>query len=249
VINRFSSRRQRLDHHFLNERLHGALGYDRIAGFFSSSILEVAGEALESMQGKVRMVCNAQPELLTGDAAKERFRRLHDFLRTGKLLVRVLPDGQFGLIHGKAGVITQADGRNSSFLGSANESLTAWRLNYELLWEDDDPSAVEWVQQEFDTLWYSPYAVELADFIVRDIERLSRREVLDGVDRWREQPNPAAPIIEAPVFRKEVGLWEHQKYFVKLAFDAHLGPHGARFVLADQGRGLARPCSWRWQPS
>ncbi|NBC15444.1 MAG: hypothetical protein GVY09_19295 [Gammaproteobacteria bacterium] len=41
------------------ERLAGALAYDRIAGFFSSSILEVAGEALESMAGPVRMVCNS----------------------------------------------------------------------------------------------------------------------------------------------------------------------------------------------
>ncbi len=32
-----------------------------------------------------------------------------------------------------------------------------------------------------------------------------------------------------------MGLWEHQKYFVKTAFDAHRGPSGkARFVLADQ---------------
>jgi hypothetical protein len=31
-----------------------------------------------------------------------------------------------------------------------------------------------------------------------------------------------------------VGLWEHQKQFVKLAFDSHLGPHGARLILADQ---------------
>lgn len=259
MINRFSSRRQRLDHHFLNERLQGALGYDRIAGFFSSSILEVAGESLEAMPGIVRMVCNSQidardamiakqaaqaamrrewcdsrPEALAGGLAKERFRRLHGFLQSGKLQVRVLPDGHFGLIHGKAGVITRADGCKTAFLGSANESLTAWRLNYELLWEDDDPPAVEWVQQEFDTLWHSPYAIDLADFIVRDIDRLSRRELLDGLERWREQPDPAAPIIETPVYRKEVGLWEHQKYFVKLAFDAHLGPHGARFVLADQ---------------
>jgi hypothetical protein len=42
-------------------------------------------------------------------------------------------------------------------------------------------------------------------------------------------------IIETPVYRKEVGLWEHQKYFVKLAYDAHSGPIGkARYVLADQ---------------
>ena len=35
------------------------------------------------------------------------------------------------------------------------------------------------------------------------------------------------------MYRQECGLWEHQKYFVKLAFDAHRGPHGARFILAD----------------
>jgi hypothetical protein len=32
---------------FLATRLQGARRYDRIAGFFSSSLLEVAGEALE----------------------------------------------------------------------------------------------------------------------------------------------------------------------------------------------------------
>lgn len=40
---------------FLTERLQGAQRYDRIAGFFSSSILEVVGEALESIQGPVRL--------------------------------------------------------------------------------------------------------------------------------------------------------------------------------------------------
>lgn len=258
MITRFSSRRQRLDRSFLGERLSGAHGYDRIAGFFSSSILEVAGEALESVQGPVRLVCNSvlnpqdvlvakkaaqaamrrewcefQPERLP-EASRDRFRRLYEFLSGGKLQVRVLPDETFGLIHGKAGVITLADGKQTAFLGSVNESLTAWRLNYELLWEDDSPEAVEWVQAEFDALWNSPFAVELAEFIVQDIDRLSRRVVIDGVDQWRFEPDPASAIIEAPVYRKEVGLWEHQKYFVKLAFDAHLGPHGARFVLADQ---------------
>ncbi|MFB1485900.1 MULTISPECIES: hypothetical protein [unclassified Thiocapsa] len=59
MINRFSSRRRRLDHSFLAERLRGAQGYDRIAGFFSSSIMEVAGEELESVSGPVRLVCNS----------------------------------------------------------------------------------------------------------------------------------------------------------------------------------------------
>ena len=147
-----------------------------------------------------------------------------------------MPDDVFGLIHGKAGVITRGDGGQTSFLGSANESGAAFRLNYELVWEDDSPEAVAWVQEEFDTLWSSPFAVQLADFVVRDLDRLSRRELIGDVARWRDapDPDPASVVVEAPVYRKEVGLWEHQKHFVKLAFDAHRGPHGARFVLADQ---------------
>jgi superfamily II DNA or RNA helicase len=258
MIKRFSSRRDRLDHSFLAERLRGAQRYDRIAGFFSSSVLEVAGEALESVSGSVRLVCNsvinpkdvetakkaaqaamrrewcdAEPEKLP-ELAKPRFQRLYEFLASGKLQVKVMPDEKFGLIHGKAGVITLRDGRQTAFLGSINESLTAWRLNYELLWEDDSEDAVRWVQEEFDALWDSPFAVELSDAVVQDIKRLAQRVVIPDLDDWRDRPNPAAPIIEAPVYRKEAGLWEHQKHFVKLAFDAHLGPHGARFVLADQ---------------
>ena len=254
TLQRHSSRRRPLDASFLKPRLEGARSYDRIAGYFSSSILEVAGEAFEQVQGGIRIVCNSQmsradvevakaaqaamrresrPEAL-GDGARPRFRRLYDGLQSGKLAVRVLPDEVFGLIHGKAGVITLPDGRRTSFLGSANESASAFRLNYELVWEDNDPQAVDWVQQEFDALWSSPFAVELAEFVVGDLDRLARREVISDVDRWRDDPDPASVVVEAPVYRREVGLWEHQKYFVKLAFDAHRGPHGARFVLADQ---------------
>ena len=259
MLTRHSSRRRPLDTGFLTPRLAGAKRYDRIAGYFSSSILEVAGEALESVEGKVRIVCNSglsradvevakaaqaamrrewcdsRPEDL-GDGARPRFRRLYDFLRSGKVEIRVLPDDVFGLIHGKAGVITRGDGGQTSFLGSANETGAAFRLNYELVWEDDSPEAVAWVQEEFDALWSSPFAVRLADFVVRDLDRLSRRELIGDVARWRDapDPDPASVVVEAPVYRKEVGLWEHQKHFVKLAFDAHRGPHGARFVLADQ---------------
>ncbi|MDD9983194.1 MAG: phospholipase D-like domain-containing protein, partial [Gammaproteobacteria bacterium] len=154
MISRHSSRRQPLDASFLNARLEGASRYDRIAGYFSSSILEVVGEALERIDGKIRVVCNSalsrsdvevakaaqaamrrewcdsRPELL-GDASRPRFKRLYDLLRSGKMEIRVLPDEVFGLIHGKAGVITLADGGQTSFLGSANESGTAFRLNYE----------------------------------------------------------------------------------------------------------------------
>ena len=63
LIHRCSSRRSPLKD-FLATQLQGARRYDRIAGFFSSSLLEVAGEALERMTPEggetcVRAVCNS----------------------------------------------------------------------------------------------------------------------------------------------------------------------------------------------
>ncbi|MBT4876649.1 MAG: hypothetical protein HON48_15745 [Desulfobacula sp.] len=60
-------------------------------------------------------------------------------------------------------------------MGSANESLWAWKLNYELVWEDDSIEAVKWVQDEFDSLWFHHMAIPLSDFVIKDIKRLSHR--------------------------------------------------------------------------
>ncbi len=257
MIQRYSSRRTRLDESFLNQKLGGAMSYDRIAGYFRSSILEVAGEALESITGVIRVVCNSDlnvqdvetaraanyalrrewcasnPEKY-GYPARPRFARLYEFLKSGKMAVKVLPREKFGLVHGKAGVITLANGEKTAFMGSANETFDAWKLHYELVWEDDSPEAVQWVQEEFDALWNNPHAVNLAEFIIEDVGRLARRTVIPSIEVWRDNPDPASAVIETPVYRRELGLWEHQKYFVKLAFDAHRTDRGARYILADQ---------------
>ncbi len=255
MINRFSSRRQKLDHSFLKNRLTGAQAYDRIAGYFRSSMLEVAGEALETVTGPVRVVCNSDLELRDvetaraaqyamrrewceaepekyGPASQPRLSKLYELLHSGKLQIRVMPREKFGLIHGKAGVITLCDGRRTSFIGSANETYGAWKMNYEILWEDDSAEAVKWVREEFDALWNSPFAIPLSDFVIQDIGRLARRVVIPSVEDWRREPDPSMTVIETPVYRRENGLWEHQKYFVQLAFEAHKR-NGARFVLAD----------------
>jgi superfamily II DNA or RNA helicase len=256
MIRRFSSRQDDLSSSFLETRLDGAQAYDRIAGYFSSSLLEVAGEALESVEGPIRIVCNSdldprdvetaraahhamrqewcasEPERIAEDHG-ERFRRLYELLTDDQMEVRVLPAEEFGLMHGKAGVITQADGTKTSFLGSANATASAWDANYELLWEDDSEEATAWVRDEFDALWTHRCAVPLAEAVIKDIGRLADRTVIGSVGDWREDPDPASASIELPVFREGFGLWEHQKYFIKRAFDAHQRPQGARFVLAD----------------
>src|SRR6266699_1967238 len=113
TINRFSSRRQKLALSFLAERLRNAKAYDRIAGYFCGCVLETAGEAIDSVTGPIRVVCNfglrpedvntarvaaaamrqewcaSKPEALVdtgGELAKGRLSRLHKLLSTGKLL-------------------------------------------------------------------------------------------------------------------------------------------------------------------
>ena len=245
----------------LNQRLEGAVSYDRIAGYFRSSLFEVAGEAVSKVAGKVRIICNSDidpQDLVTAAAAQAalrrcwcaalpeeappsaipRYRALYEALTSEKIEVRVLPDSAFGLIHGKAGVVRRADGSATAFLGSVNESASAWKVNYELLWEDNDPETIAWVQEEFDALWNDPRAVDLSccPFVAQDIKRIISRRVVEPEDlKTVVDPTDAAAsaAVETPVYRREQGLWPHQKYFARLALERHrLG--GARLVLADQ---------------
>jgi hypothetical protein len=261
MLKHHSSRLSRLDQTVLNERLMGAASYDRIAGYFRSSLFEVAGEALAQITGQVRIICNSElneQDLKTAVAAQSalrkswcaaepenapsfalpRFQALYDALTSGKMAVKVLPDSAFGLIHGKAGVIRMPDGSATAFLGSVNESANAWKVNYELLWEDDSKETVDWVQAEFDALWNDQRAMDLAccPFIEQDLKRIIKRKVIEPIE-WKESTTPlqaaAAAAVETPVYRADQGLWPHQKYFASLALERHrLG--GARLVLADQ---------------
>jgi ERCC4-related helicase len=258
MIHRFSSRINNLGETFFKSALENAVSYDRIAGYFSSSIIEIAGESIEKMTGTVRIICNSQlqaedvkfikdqPQAMKlewcdGRPEEElakmpgRLRKLYQYLVTGKIDVRVLPNDVFGLIHGKAGIITKNDGRKIAFMGSMNETYSGWGKggNYEIAWVDDDPAALDWVQNEFIALWTHPLARPLSKFIIDDIKRIAERKVIYEISQWREIDNPAATVIESPVYRKEFGLWEHQKYFVDLAYRAHKKGLGARYVLAD----------------
>lgn len=259
MIGRYSSRRSNLGEAFLNEKLKNAASYDRIAGYFCSSVLEIAGESIEKIAGKARIICNSAlnkedvqtaafaniklkqewceylpEEKFADEPASKRLKKLYTLLSAGKLEIKVLPDEIFGLMHGKAGVITYQNGTKMAFLGSINETKSAYTVNYEMLWEDDSKEAVDWVQEEFDFFWNCKYAVKLCDFIISDINRISKRVILPLKD-WREDSGDAVPAVavEEPVYRREFGLWEHQKYFVELAFREHKQKGGARLLLAD----------------
>src|SRR5258706_6635623 len=129
-IIRFSSRRQRLDHAFLEVKLSGARSYKRIAGYFRSSIFELVGEEIAAIQ-KVQIVCNS--ELDANDVAvskhvretalkerwnrapseveallhRDRYRRLHSLFTSGRVEIRLVPKDR-PCVHSRAGAIEAA---------------------------------------------------------------------------------------------------------------------------------------------
>lgn len=258
-MNRFSSRKTDLGKQFLADRLKGAISYDRIAGYFCSSCLEIAGEGLENVKGKVRVICNTDltpadvkvawlanqkvkqewcdfkpEEVYAQPTEMTRLGKLYDLFKSGKLEVRVIPDELYGFVHGKAGVITYEDGSHCAFVGSMNETFTGMVRNYEIVWEDNSEEAAKWVQNEFDFFWNHPSAKPLCDFVIEDILRIANRRTISIKD-WREVGSPIGSIVaEEPITREEIGLWPHQKYFVSRAFAEHKTPGGARLVLADE---------------
>ena len=253
ALRRFSSRRQKLDHAFLNERLRGARAYRRIAGYFRSSIFELVGEEIANI-ATVQVVCNSEldpADVVVAQQAREtalkerwnevvpeveallyrdRYRRLHDLLASGRVEIRVVPKDRV-FIHGKAGVIEQGDGTMTCFLGSINETKSAFAQNYEILWEDPSSEGVAWVEEEFAALWADAYP--LPDAIVEEIERVAKRvEIRFGDADARELP--AAALAEAPIYRGGEQLQPWQRSFVT-TFLGHRETYGsARLLLADE---------------
>ena len=252
-MNRFSSRRQRLDHAFLSRKLAGAKSYRRIAGYFRSSIFELVGEEIAGIP-QVQIVCNSEldaadvvvskhvretalqerwneaPAEVEALLHRDRYRKLHDLLTSGRVEIRVVPKDHV-FLHGKAGVIEAADGTKTCFLGSINETKSAFATNYEILWEDPSPAGVAWVEEEFDALWKDAYP--LPDAIIAEIKRIADRVEI----RFSEvQPGelPGAALAETPIYRGGEQLQPWQRAFVTL-FLKHRETYGkARLLLADE---------------
>lgn len=253
-IRRFSSRTHRLDASFLMQHLVGAKSYKRIAGYFTSSLFEVAGEALEHIP-EVKIVCNVDihPDDLKVAQLREskmlgrwnehgleaeallnrdRYRRLDAFLVKHGQAVRVAPDDVCGFVHGKAGVITLADDRRLGFIGSMNETRSGWQRHYEILWEDESPEGVAWIEEEFDFLWNA--AKPLPRAVIREVHRRSYRREVEFVEIEDDEDVAPAALIESPLYREGQQLQPWQQGFLTECL-RHQRLYGTvRLLLADE---------------
>lgn len=253
-IRRFSSRTHRLDASFLMQHLAGALSYKRIAGYFTSSLFEVAGEALEHIP-EVKIVCNVDihpddlkvaqlreskmlgrwnERALEAEALlnRERYRRLDAFLAKHGQAVRVAPDDICGFVHGKAGVITLADYRRLGFIGSMNETRSGWQRHYEILWEDESPEGVAWIEEEFDFLWNA--AKPLPQAVIREVHRRGYRREIEFIEIDDDENLAPAALIESPLYREGQQLQPWQQGFLTECL-RHQRLYGTvRLLLADE---------------
>ncbi|CAM5538345.1 phospholipase D-like domain-containing anti-phage protein [Eoetvoesiella caeni] len=253
-IRRFSSRAHKLDASFLMQHLVGAQSYKRIAGYFTSSLFEVAGEALEHIP-EVQIVCNVDihpddlrvaqlreskmlgrwnERGLEAEALlnRERYRRLDSFLAKHGQAVRIAPDDICGFVHGKAGVITLADGRRLGFIGSMNETRSGWQRHYEILWEDDSPEGVAWIEEEFDFLWNA--AKPLPRAVIREVHRRSYRREIEFTELDDDESFAPAALIESPLYREGQQLQPWQQGFLTECL-RHQRLYGTvRLLLADE---------------
>ncbi len=142
-------------------------------------------------------------------------------------------------MNGKAGVIEYPDGAKTCFIGSANETRSAFAGNYEIVWEDSSPEGVQWVEEEFAALWKE--ALPLPDLILEQIRRVAEREEA-SLGALTPAETPGAALAEAPIYRSGEGLQPWQRAFVVTFLD-HREPYGkARLLLADEvglGKTLA----------
>ena len=255
AIRRFSSRTHKLDNTVLLEHLKGARSYKRIAGYFTSSLFEVANELLEDIP-EVKIVCNVDVHpadlqvaqlreaklmgrwndktVLEVDALlnRDRYRRLDAFLQKHGQAVRVAPDNVCGFLHGKAGVIERADGRKIGFMGSMNETRSGWQNHYEILWEDDSEEGIRWIEEEFEFLWSN--ARPLPDLVIKEVHRSSRRREVSFRDIEDEENLAPAALIEAPLYKEGLSLQPWQQGFVSECLRHHRVYGRVRLLLADE---------------
>lgn len=226
--------------------------YDRIAGYFSSSALAVAGQGIQALvenDGEMRLIVGTELyetdrpvlEALT-DELQESLEELDDeclnaqlrllayLLRENRLHIKVaLPrKGSWEIFHPKVGIFRDTDDEALSFEGSLNETVGGWERNYERFkvhrsWEDGQSVYVEGDIDTFDRLWNNDHTyVE-----VYDLPEAIEKELIDWkAPDTKEEINTAITLAngDAPPTDRDKA---------NIIADSGLAPGG--LALAEEG--------------
>lgn len=218
--------------------LNAAITYDRSAGYFRSSVFHVVGLAFADFalrSGKMRLICSAslEPEdraviegaetaslerSITRDIREVLLRPenmavtelLGTLLSIGALSIKIAyRPHQTGIFHSKVGIFRDSQSNIVSFVGSENETQSAWNpeANYETFevfcnWDggERERRRIDAHESEFEALWNDRTAdlriVPLPDVPREILERYANADgIAAAVERARKELAQVRPLV------------------------------------------------------
>jgi hypothetical protein len=121
-----------------------------------------------------------------------------------------------------------------SFVGSVNDSASAFRHAYEILWGDADPAAAAWVREEFEHFWQQ--GVDLPDAVVRHVAAMASRVEYRSIEAARDASGDVSAesvLAERPIYKGGQILRPWQKRFVQTCVEDRRLHGSARYLIAD----------------
>lgn len=173
---------------FLVPALKQSKRYRRSVGFFSSSVFGPIIDGIVSLSrngGKIELIASPQlrdedieainlgykkrEEIIESAFSRDFMREIEEFddaklqllvalIANGTLDIKIAVTETAGIYHDKLGILEDFDGNTIVFYGSANESLSGYKNNYEKIrvvksWVAADVASIQDECEEFEALW------------------------------------------------------------------------------------------------
>ncbi len=188
----------------------------------SPSITEEDAKAIESgylhrQEAIERAITRDVDELLSDPASDHRAKLLATFIKFGTLDIKVaIRSGGNGIYHEKIGIFSDGNSHHVSFLGSANETWSAWHAegNHESIevfrsWLSTDEIRVQSHRKIFDLLWKGEtLGVDTIEF-----PEALRRKILSVAAPGLDDPTVDSPRPKSSGRRR---LMPHQANAIEL---------------------------------
>lgn len=230
---------------FLVPALKHTKRYRRSVGFFSSGVFGPIIDGIVALSrngGKIELVASPQlsdedinainlgyqkreeiiESAFSRDFLKEieslddtKLQLLVALIANGTLDIKIAVTGSTGIYHDKLGILEDAEGNIVVFYGSANESLSGYKNNYEKIrvvksWVDAEVESVSDECQEFQALWdgTNPYVK------IYNYKESAKANILEVIETRKSSSsiNGAAPIKLRDYQEEAINSWVNNDY-------------------------------------